>query len=159
MGIMAKRRGKHKKAIVGTALRNDTGQMTIELAVAMPVLIAVAVVAVNVMSFFAECAVFDRAACEAVRVHATSPTYEQDKDASVSLVKQTIEAQCNEANVEVEVEHGVASLDLDEYRARLVFRPTLFGLGLRSEVFGVSMPHLTHEVKYIVDSYKPGVVV
>ena len=133
--------------------------MTIELAVAMPVLIAVALIATNAMTFIAECAVFDRIACEAVRVYGAAPAYGQDVDSSVSLVKQALEAQFNEGNVEVEVEHGVTGADFDEYRATLVFHPNLFGRGLRSEVFGVALPHLTHEVRYVIDSYKPGVVV
>ena len=53
--------------------RSTRGQMTVQLAVAMPVLIIVAVIAVNALAFFAECAVFDRVAHEAVRVHAAAP--------------------------------------------------------------------------------------
>ena len=150
--------GFHRERRPG-AMRGERGQMTIELVVAIPVLIAVAVIAVNALTFFAECAVFDRAACEAVRTYGTSPAYGQDIDSTLSLVKQTIEAQCDEPNVEVEVEHGVTSADFDEYRAKLSFHPTLFGAGLRSEVFGVSLPSLTHEVRYVIDSYKPGVLI
>ena len=139
--------------------RRALGQMTIELAVAMPVLIAVAVIAVNAMTFFADCAVFDRVACEAVRVHATSPAYGQDVGRGVALVEQTILEQLDDDNLDVDVSHGVTGFDFDEYTATLVFHPTLFGLGLRSEVFGVSLPQLTHEVRYVVDSYKPGVIV
>lgn len=140
-------------------LRSESGQMTIEVAVAFPVLIAVAVIAANVMTFFSECAVFDRVAREAVRVYAAAPAAGQTVDQSVSLVQQSIRSQLDEPNLEVEVSHGMTGPDLDEYTASLEFYPTLFGMGLRSQVFGVQLPHLTHSVDYVIDSYKPGVII
>lgn len=137
----------------------ESGQMTIEVAVAMPILIIVAVIAVNAMTFFGECAVFDRVACEAVRVHATSPAYKQGFDQSTALIEQAIRSEIDEPNVRVSVAHGVVSTDFDAYTMTIEFSPTLFGMGLRSEVFGVSLPSLRHSVRYVVDTYKPGVVV
>ena len=67
--------------------RFEKGQMTVELAVAMPVLIVVAVIAANALTFFAECAVFDRVAHEAVRVHAAAPAYGQGPGQSCALVE------------------------------------------------------------------------
>ena len=139
--------------------RCERGQMTIELAVAMPALIAVAVIAVNAMTFFADCAVFDRITCESVRVCAASPAYGEDAGREVALIEQAIRAQLSDQNLDVSVEHGVTGADFDEYRATLAYYPTLFGLGLRSQVFGVAMPHLTHVARYVIDGYKPGVVV
>lgn len=55
------------------AWANQAGQMTVELAVAFPVVVAVAVIAMNALLFLSECAAFDRVARDAVRVHATSP--------------------------------------------------------------------------------------
>lgn len=138
--------------------QSASGQMTVEMAVALPVLLIVAVIAVNAMTFFSECASFDRVACEAVRVYAASPAYGQSVDQGVSLVKQSIGSQFDGSNLDVSVSHGVVDGDFDEYTATLTFHPTLFGRGLRSEVFGVSLPNLKHEVRYVVDSYKPGVI-
>ena len=135
------------------------GQMTIEVAVAMPVLIVVAVIAVNAMTFFGECAVFDRVACEAVRVHATSPAYGQDAGQSAALVEQAIRSQLDESNLSVSVTHGMTEPDLDVFTVSLELSPTLFGMGLRSEVFGVPLPCLKHSVRYVIDGYKPGVIV
>ena len=42
--------------------RGECGQMTVELAVMIPVLVAIAVIAMNAMLFFSECAAFDRLA-------------------------------------------------------------------------------------------------
>ena len=141
------------------APRRVRGQMTIELAVAMPVLIVVAAIAVNAMTFFADCAVFDRVACEAVRVYAAAPAYGQDAGRSLALVEQAVADQMNAPNLSVSAGHGVVGADFDEFKVTLAFQPTLFGMGLRSEVFGVALPSLTHEVRYVVDSYKPGVFV
>ena len=143
---------------VMSRIRSQTGQMTIEVAVAMPVLIAVAVIAENAMTFFSDCAVFDRVAHEAVRVHATAPAYRQSVDQSCALIEQAIRSQLDRSNLDVEVSHGMTGADFDEFTATLEFSPTLFGRGLRSEVFGVSLPRLTHVTRYVVDSYRAGVV-
>lgn len=133
--------------------------MTVELAVAMPVLIIVAVIAVNAVTFFGQCAVFDRVAHEAVRVHAASPAYGQGVGGSCSLIAQDVQAAMDAPNIETSVSHGAAGLNFDRYIVTLDYHPTLFGLGLRSEVFGVALPTLTHSVTYAVDSYKAGVVI
>ena len=141
-----------------TAL-DESGQMTVEMAVAMPVLIVVAVIAVNACTFFYQCAVFDRVAHEAVRVYATSPAYGEGSGQACASVEQAVRSQLDDQNLDVSVAYAKVGADFDEYRATLSFQPTLFGMGLRSEVFGVSMPQLEHTTSYIVDSYKPGVVV
>lgn len=140
-------------------LRGGSGQMTIELAVAMPVLIIVAAISMNAMTFFSECAMFDRVACEAVRVHATAPAYGQGVDQSVALVEAEIKSQLDAPHLSVSVSHGVVAPDLDAYTATLEFSPTLFGRKASTDVFGVSLPRLKHSVRYVVDGYKPGAVI
>ena len=44
------------------------------------------------------------------------------------------------------------------FTGTLEYMPTLFGLGLRSTVFGIPLPPLTHAVSIAVDCYKPGVL-
>ncbi len=133
--------------------------MTIELAVAMPVLIVVAVIATNAITFFADCAVFDRVAHDAVRVHAASPAYGQGVDQSCALIEEMIGEAIAQPNVEVSVYRGATGFGFDQFTATIEFHPTLFGLGLRSEVFGIALPTLSHSTTYVVDGYKPGVVV
>ena len=139
-------------------IRAESGQMTIEVAVALPALIVVAAIAVNAMTFFADCAVFDRVAHDAVRVYASAPAYAQDIDQGCTLVERTVRSQLDDPNLEVRISHGVTGPDFDEFTATLEFYPTLFGRGARSEVFGVQLPHLTHVTRYVVDSYRAGVV-
>ncbi len=97
--------------------------MTVELAAAFPVLIAVAVVAVNALLFFSECGAFDK-------------PFEQ-----VSVAVRGTEG----GHV--------------EFEGTLELAPTLFGLGLKQSVFGVSLPSLSHRTAFVVDCYKPGVLV
>lgn len=146
MGITRKRRGQ-------------SGQMTIEMAVAMPVLIVVAVIAANAMTFFAHCAVFDRAVHEAVRVYAAAPAYGQGIGQGCAKIEEAVKSQLDDENLNISVSHRTTSLDFDEYTATIDYYPTLFGLGLRSQVFGVSMPHLSHSTRYVIDSYRAGVIV
>ena len=133
--------------------------MTVQLAVAMPVLIIVAVIAVNALTFIAECAVFDRVAHEAVRVHAAAPAYGQSPSQSCALVERDVRAALGADNLDVSVTYGSAGFDCEQFTATLEFHPTLFGMGLRTQVFGVAMPVLSHTTSYVVDVYKPGVVV
>ena len=138
---------------------DESGQMTVEMAVAMPALIVVAIIAVNACTFFYQCAVFDRVAHEAVRVYAASPAYGEDLGQACASVEQAVRSQLDDQNLDVSVAYAKVGADFDEYRVTLGFQPTLFGMGLRSEVFGVSMPQLEHTTSYVVDSYKPGVIV
>ena len=138
---------------------DERGQMTVELAVAMPVLIIVAVIAVNACTFLAECATFDRVAHQAVRVHAASPSYGQGVEQSCALIEEEVREALSDGPFDVSVGHSATGADLDEFTVVLEYHPTLFGMGLRSQVFGVEMPALTHTVTYVVDVYKPGVIV
>ena len=139
--------------------KDSAGQMTIELAAVLPVALTVALLAVNALTFFGQCAVFDRVAHEAVRIHAASPAYRQGAAQSCALVEADIMAALGSENVDVSVSHSSAAFDLDCYTATLEYSPTLFGMGLRSQVFGVSMPRLIHSTDYVVDSYRAGVII
>lgn len=134
--------------------------MTVELAVALPALIIVAVIAVNALLFMSECAAFDRVAHDAVRTYAASPAYGQGPDQVTALVKTRIESTIEGRDyVKVSVSREHAGFDLERYKMTLEFTPTLFGKGMRSNVFGVSIPPLKHTTEFVIDSYKPGVVV
>ena len=136
----------------------ERGQMTVELAVVFPVLLAVAVIAVNALLFFSECAAFDRVAREAVRVHAASPACGQGLEQSCALVSQTVEQAFDRPYVGTRVAVEGTAGGHARFTATIEFSPTLFGLGLKSSVFGVALPHLEHAVSLTVDPYKPGVL-
>ena len=144
---------------VRTHCVDESGQMTVEMAVVFPVLVVVAAIAVNAVLFFSECAQFDRLARQAVRIHATAPAYGEDPDTCCAAVEQELDRAFDRPYLEVGVSRASTALDFDEYTAVLEFSPTLFGMGLRDQVFGVSLPRLSHTVVYIVDTYKPGVLI
>ena len=143
----------------GRRRRALSGQMTVELAVAMPVLIVVMVIAVNACTFFVDCAKFDRVAHDAVRIHAVSPGYRQTASQTCDLIAQEIRQALDAPNVDVSVSCSGTGPDFERFSATMQFAPTLFGLGVRSSVFGVSMPKATHSTSIVVDVYKPGVIV
>ena len=138
--------------------RKCAGQMTIEFAVAMPVFIAIALIATNAMLFFSECAAFDRISKDAVRVCATSPAYGQTIEQSRAQVQNQLEAAFDKPYLASRVSVSEDVWGHCTFTSTLEFSPTLFGLGLKSEVFGVSLPHLEHESATTIDVYKPGVL-
>jgi Flp pilus assembly protein TadG len=140
-------------------LFDEKGQMTVEFVVVFPVLIIVALFAVNVLSFFGECAAFDRVSHEAVRIQATSPTYGQNTEQSLSLVNQTISDHFDKDNLTVSVKVEGSSFGHVTYTSTLEFRPTLFGMGLREDVFGVKFPAVKHSTAFTIDPYKPGILI
>lgn len=140
-------------------LKDSSGQMTIELACAMPVLLVVALMAVNALTFFGQCAVFDRVAHEAVRVHAAAPAYRQAAGQSCALIEADIRNALQVPDADISVTHSSTGADLDCYTASLSAAPTLFGRAMRTRVFGVAVPRLVHTTRYVVDSYKPGVLI
>lgn len=137
---------------------DEAGQMTVEFAVAFPVFVIVAVIAVNALLFFSDCAAFDQLARDAVRTCATSPAYGQSIDDSIAMVEETLEVSFPRDNLSIEVAAEGASLGHMRFIATIRFAPTLFGLGFKSSVFGVELPALEHSVAMTIDPYKPGVL-
>lgn len=143
------------------AVRGDScgnGQGTVELAAVMPALLIVAVIAVNACTFFSECASFDRLSRQAVRTYATSPGYGQGADQGRLRVLSALESSFDSDNEHVDVDVESAGGQCVCYTASLSYQPTLFGMGLKSEVFGVALPSLRHEASLVVDPFNPGVI-
>ena len=74
----------------------ESGQMTVELMAVLPVALIIAVIVVNALVFFGDCAAFDRVARNAVRVYATSPTYGAQAAQSQANVLSAVQAQACE---------------------------------------------------------------
>ncbi len=139
-------------------LRGRQGQMTLEFLVVLPAVIAIAAIAVNAGVFFSDCAAFDRIARNATRLYATSPSAEQSADACLALACADIESACDRNNLSVEGRVEAAAWGQTRFTYTLHYQPTLFGFGLKSEVFGVALPALSHSVSLVVDTYKPGML-
>ncbi len=135
---------------------NRRGQMTVELMALLPILIVVAVIAVNALLFFSDCAAFDRLARQDIRARATSPAAGQSESSVAALIEQDLESQMSRDYLDCTVEPHVQTGGMVRYTARVRFRPTLFGMGFKDQVFGVSLPSLSHETGLTVDPCKPG---
>ena len=137
--------------------KGNLGQMTIEFVIAFPVALIIALVAINTVLFFSECAAFDRSFRSLVCTYASSPAYEQDVGRSCAQVSEALHGEFDSEQVDIEVSSSGSSGGLVEFKGTLQFSPTLFGKGSLSGVFGVSFPSLTHQESIVVDVYKPGV--
>ena len=138
--------------------REKSGQATVELAVVFPVVLIVAVIAVNVLTFFSYCSSFDRTFKQSVACLGSSPAYGE----SIGNIKSYVEKDLKDTllqdyldfNISVEsVSGGFYCFD-----GSLIMSPTLFGMGLRDEILGIPLPKLTHRQQLKIDVYKPGVI-
>lgn len=139
-------------------IKDRSAQMTVELCVVFPVAIILALIVVNAMTFFSYCAEFDRTARNSVRVNAAAPTHGEAPTSIVSKIEAELASSFSEDNLEVSVDSTTAGDGLATYRMTLDYSPTLFGMGLRSEVLGVPLPKLTHTSSLTVSPYRPGML-
>lgn len=80
------------------AAGRSSGQMTVEFVAALPVLIAVAAVSVNALTFFGWCAAFDNDFRDSVRVYAASPAYGQGTGDTCALIEQALDERLSADN-------------------------------------------------------------
>lgn len=146
-------------AAVAITRKRSSGQMTVEFVIAFPVALVVALVSVNAVLFFSECASFDRLFRSAVCTYGASPAYEQDVSESCALIKGSLEGSFSRENLQVEVTSSGVDGGLVTFNGALTFQPTLFGMGTLSGAFGVGFPSLSHQEQITVDVYKPGVLI
>lgn len=139
-------------------LKLSDGQATVELAILFPVVIIIAVIAVNALTFFSTCANFDRAFKQEVASIASSPGYGEGISNIVSLLKNDLNEKFENEFLDFNVSVENISGGFQAYNGEIRMHPTLFGMGLRSEIFGMPMPTLNHQQKLVVEQYKPGVI-
>lgn len=133
------------------------GQMTVELMAVIPVAIVIAVIAVNSLVFFGDCAAFDRMARNAIRVYATSPSYGVQAGQSQASIASAVQAEMDGEFTSVEVAYEGMGGGLTRYIVTIDYAPNLFGMGMRESVLGVQLPHLRHSTSLVVDAYKAGI--
>ncbi len=154
----------------GRGVRDESGQMVVEMAVVLPALIVFGLVVYNLCSFVSLCARFDQVACDQIVAIGTSPSGEQSRISAVEEVREGIsevmgdsERVTVEVNVEGVYEGGSGSTFavsplLERYTATLTYRPWPGSLVLA----GISLDAplaLRHERALVIDRFKPGVVV
>lgn len=140
-----------------TVLECEEGQMTVELAICIPVVIVVAIVIANAAWYMNLCAKFDRVALDMAIAHGVSPSGEQD----LTHAKQEIEAAIKDAmgeevpDIKVEIVHidafgeGIFTISPSRVRIRcsMGFRPwpQRISLGFISAEMPEIAPH-TREI-------------
>lgn len=146
------------------------GQMTVELAVLTPVVIVIALVALNLMGFVEACAAFDQASLDAVLAHGVAPSGEQSPEHAAEEVRSTLEEALGRAGrceVEVRTEAVGERMDglsfgmsplLTRYVCTLTYRPWPRSLRLPGITLEAPLA-LRHERELVVDRYRSGVVV
>lgn len=130
------------------------GQMTVEFCVVIPVLLLIALLLVNALSFVSETAKFDRIARNSVRVYASSQGRGEELEQAKASIEEDLKSAFSQNNEETECESFEDSFGLKQIRCKLSWQPTLFGLGLKDEILGVSTPKLVHEINLTLDKYK-----
>lgn len=136
-----------------TKLHEERGQMTVELCVVFPVVIVIAVIAMNVLVFFGDCAALDRSARNAACVLAASPSTKESLPELAARIGQAVSQEMGSEQVECTAQGGEDGLS--QFTVTYTYEPTLFGMGLRSEVWGVPLPKLTHSTELTLDVYSP----
>ena len=143
--------------------------MTVELAVVTPVVVAIALVVLNLMGFVEACAAFDQAAHDAIVAQGVAPAGEQTETVSTegvqSLLRELLGRE-DRCEVEVSVESVSAGTSgsfvisplLTRYVCVLTYRPWPRSLRLPGVTYDAPFA-LRHECELVVDRYRPGVVV
>ena len=128
-----------------------SGQMTVEFAVAFPVLLMVGFIAVNALVFLGDCAAFDIVARDAARLQADDGADMAQNAADVrARIEEGISMQHERVSVYCErTESGHL-----KYTAKTAFTPPFLS-GVR--VFGIEAPSLKHQVEFTVSPFRAGV--
>lgn len=150
----------------------ESGQMTVEMAVLMPVTIVVALIAYNLVRFVGACSLFDRAAADCVIAHGVSPSGDGGDGPDVESVRAALEGALPEGSCEVSVKaegagstvapSGAVSFPLSPslttFTCTLRYRPLPSSFVLAGVGFSPPLA-LVHERSVVVDCHRPGVVV
>lgn len=147
-----------------------SGQMVVELAVVIPVVLVVALIVLNLMGYIEACAAFDQAVPDTVIACGVSPAQEQDLPSALSSIQaQLTRTIGREARCEVEVsaapltdypEGAPLTLSplLTRFECTLIYRPWPQELRLPG-ISLVSPVALRHQRSFVVDRFRSGVVV
>ncbi|MDR1013574.1 MAG: hypothetical protein LBL86_01155 [Coriobacteriales bacterium] len=146
--------------------------MSVELAVCIPVVLALVAVSFNVMVFLGECARFDRMAAEVVRSAATSPAaggygLASSRERVEQALEEMLEGQADYLRPSVRAyalgsdgspssrQEGPSFALVphqEVYICTLEYRPWGFG----NSFFGVRFSGVTHTRSFTIDPFRPG---
>ena len=150
-------------------MRDERGQMSVELAVLMPVALALLVIVVDLMVFMGDCARFDRVSAQMVRINVASPSADAyGRDASGAIQQGISAAMGGRDRLDIQVsyqgklysatdEDGLLSLlpQPQCYRCSMTYHPWPFNVGF----LGFAPLSIQHHRDYVIDSYRPGILI
>ena len=132
---------------------SEKGQMAVELAVVVPVILLIMVITVDALVFTSECARFDHLACQRILACATSPGKTgYALDSRAAAVQSALEADFakNGSSVEVSVEDaGVPLASMNVFQCTFRFSPWPLSTA------GAPLT-LDHSCCLAIDPYTPG---
>jgi hypothetical protein len=150
-----------------------SGQMSVELALCIPVVLAVIAIVVNTMVYLDVSARFDRLAADAVRIEAVSPGYEAygteaRADKVRALLEKEFAAEADFVHIEVHASTGSDGSgsapagivgfslipELETYECTLYYSPW----GFKGSFFGVRFLETSRTRSYTIDPFRPGVL-
>ena len=140
------------------ARRAECGQMSVEMAVSLPVLVVCMVIAIDVLVYMGECARFDHLAPQEVLACATSPSHGATSQANAQGVQAALSGEFSRYNAQVQVEaqEGGALDGSVVYTCTLSLAPWPLG-SAGGSVLGTDVPlALRHSCSFAVDPYVPG---
>lgn len=134
-------------------LSSENGQMAVELAVVVPVVLLLVVIAVDALVFTSECARFDHLACQRVLACAASPGKSgYALDSRSAAVQSALEADFAKQGSSVEVsvaDAGVLLASMNVFRCTFRFSPWPLSAA------GAPLT-LEHSCSLAIDPYTPG---
>ena len=127
-------------------LKSSEGQMTVEFVVMLPVILAIAAIALYAISYLSICLAFDRALCEAVRV-STESSY-VDGTAADYIESDIVKTLQENSGVEItdgciEVSSTTSMVGHVRYEGSIRIEPEMLGMPL-AHIFGYVVPDITH---------------
>ena len=149
--------------------KDVSGQMAVELACLLPVVLVMVIVVFNLARFVEACAVFDRVAVDSVVLQGVAPAGEQSLVSSVEAVRSSIAESFEDMSfceVEVsaqtlaEAERGNITVNplLTRFVCTLTYRPWPFSFAVAGIDARIPVS-LTHEKTLVVDRFRSGVVI
>lgn len=165
-GVAASR----QRAFLRAFFHNAQGQICVEFAALMPVVIVVMLIAYNIVCYVQLCSKFDRCARDAIAVLGVSPPGKQSADNAASEIKTAIQTAMGEAACDVNVQAQSACDEtgakfkffisplLTTYTCKMSYKPWPLSVCIAgiSVDFGA---RIDYTQRLVVDRFRPGVLV
>ena len=139
---------------------SERGQMVVELAVVLPVMLAVMVIACDCMAFMGESARFDQLAFQQVLAEAASPARDAyPLEERMQRAQESLSSAFDGTGQSVRIEWDAADTSFgDMVTCRCTLRMAPWPLDVSGgDVFGIGAPvHLEHVCTFAFDPYTPG---